>query len=279
MTIIKRFAVVGNPINHSLSPFIHDAFGRQLKITLQYDRILSSINDFADVIRSFFDGGGSGLNITVPFKEKAFSLMHNLTPRASRAFAVNTIYLDEKMRLCGDNTDGIGLRRDLEKNLAITLARKNILLFGAGGAARGVLGDLLEAAPNGITIANRTPEKAINLAQQFKLLADTHNVDLNAGGIDLATKCPYDLVINATSRGLSREAPNDFKVLKDGLVYDLLYGEHSKPLLELGKQKGADVVDGLGMLVEQAAEAFCCWHNVYPDTVQVLQLLRSERAQ
>lgn len=274
----KIFAVVGNPIEHSLSPMIHNAFAKQVGIKLSYERILASIDDFSSIVNNFLREGGTGLNVTLPFKEKAYLLVKKITERAKLAKAVNTIYLDKEGYLCGDNTDGVGLRRDLEKNLNIVLAHKEILLLGSGGAARGIVGELLKANPRRLIIANRTASRAEELVAAFdRTLAE--NVDLRGGGLELGVEREYDIVINASSRGFSGDEPVNFNVIAGGVVYDLSYGLHSEPLLRVGRNKGAIAIDGLGMLVEQAAEAFFCWHGIFPNTSALLTVLRSEKAE
>lgn len=274
MKTIQRFAVIGNPIEHSLSPVIHDAFAQKLGIDLRYERILASVDEFSEMVGAFFSEQGVGLNVTLPFKEKAFLLVKHLTERSKNACAVNTIYLNKERHLCGDNTDGIGLRRDLEKNLKVELCGKKILLFGAGGAARGVVGELIHAKPFSLTVANRTFSRAEELIELLKQSADPC-IQLTGGGLELGVCQDYDVVINASSRGFSNDEPIDFHVKSDGLVYDLSYGPHSKPFLNFGKRKCKRVTDGLGMLVEQAAEAFFCWHGIFPDTLSVITALRT----
>lgn len=273
--ICKRFAVIGNPIEHSLSPFIHESFAKQVGVQVQYDRILTFSDNFSTTLYEFFKQGGTGVNITLPFKETAYLLVENCTARARDAGAVNTIYLDKQGHLYGDNTDGIGLRRDLEKNLRVNLNDKKILLIGAGGAAKGIAGALLCGNPYSLTIANRTVTKAENLVTQLQsFLAPCHS-DILGGGLELAIQQDYDIVINASSQGFMGNSPTEFKVKVGGLAYDLSYGIHSRAFLDFAASKGARAVDGLGMLIEQAAEAFFCWHGVFPETCFLLSSMRT----
>ena len=262
-----RYAVFGHPIAHSKSPLIHAAFARQTGQNLTYEAILAPLEGFADSIEQFRTGGGKGANITVPFKEQAFALCTQRTGRAELAGAVNTLKFENDDFL-GDNTDGAGLVADLTRNLGIELAGKHILLLGAGGAARGVIGPLLECSPATLVIANRTASKARDLAAHFD-----HRV---AGcGLD-EVNTPFDLAINATAASLGGELPAiSAQVFKPAsLAYDMMYGKGPTPFLKLAQENGAKTADGLGMLVEQAAEAFYVWRGVRPDTRPVIESLR-----
>jgi shikimate dehydrogenase len=260
-----RYAVFGNPIAHSKSPRIHALFAAQTAQDLGYAAILAPLDGFAASVRDFIAAGGRGANVTVPFKEEAFHLATGLTPRAQAAGAVNTLTFDgAAMR--GDNTDGAGLVRDLTVNLGCAVAGKRVLLLGAGGAARGVVLPLLDEQPAELFIANRTAEKATALAGHFGVAG---------GGFDALAGRSFDLVINATSAGLGGAGlalpPGVFA--PGSLAYEMLYGRET-PFMAQAAADGARVADGLGMLVEQAAEAFCVWRGVRPDTASVLAALR-----
>jgi shikimate dehydrogenase len=270
---MDRYAVIGNPIAHTKSPRIHAEFARQTGQALEYGRILGHSDRFADTVRTFFAGGGLGLNVTVPFKEAAWALANELSATAQAAGAVNTLIALPDRRLRGDNTDGVGLVRDLADNHGFSFAGRNVLLLGAGGAARGVLRPLLEAGPAGLTVANRTAQKARDLAA----LAGDDGTATGCGLEDLAG-ARFDLIVNATSAGLAGEVP---PIPGDCLApgswtYDMLYGDAPTPFCRWGLGHGAaQALDGLGMLVEQAAEAFRLWRGINPLTAPVIALLRS----
>ena len=267
-----RYAVFGHPIAHSKSPQIHAAFARQTGQEMTYDAILAPLDGFADSVAQFIAGGGRGANVTVPFKEEAFKLAGRLSPRAQRAGAVNTLRFDAD-GIVGDNTDGAGLVADLTRNLHCTLAGKRILLLGAGGAARGVIEPLLEQQPATLVIANRTVSRAQELARLF-------GPALPEGGVTAcsfdAADTPFDVVINATAASLAGElpplSPRIFSA--NTLAYDMMYGRDT-PFLTFAATHGAITADGLGMLVEQAAEAFYGWRGVRPDTATVISALRA----
>lgn len=267
-----RYAVFGNPIRHSRSPDIHHAFAAQTNDDLAYERIEAPLNGFADAVAAFFDAGGLGANVTVPFKEQACALCEVLTDRARQAGAVNTLWRRQG-RLHGDNTDGAGLVADLRDNLGWSLAGQRLLILGAGGAVRGVLGPLLEQRPAELVIANRTLARAEALAHRFT----TTDVPVRAC-TPAALAGPFDIVINAVSAGLHGEMP----ALPKGLVaphsraYDMVYGERPTPFMGWAGAGGArETRDGLGMLVEQAAEAYRIWRGWRPETADVLAALRS----
>lgn len=266
-----RYAVFGNPIEHSLSPQIHAQFARQTGQDLTYEAILAPLDGLAESLSEFQRNGGDGANITVPFKEQAFALCTQRSARAQLAGAVNTIKFDGAS-IEGDNTDGAGLIADLTRNLGFTIKGACILLVGAGGAARGVIGPLLEQTPAQLVIVNRTASRAQALAEHFAHLAPA----LLARSLDEAG-ADYDLVINATSASLANDAPRlPPQVYKPGtLAYDMMYGAAPSPFLLQAQARGARVANGLGMLVEQAAEAFYIWRGVRPDTQSVLARLRS----
>lgn len=268
----QRFAVFGNPIKHSRSPFIHSAFAAQCDLRLEYRALRVERDDFVRAATAFFDAGGSGLNVTVPFKEEAAALAAECSPRASRAGAVNTLWLDEAGIIHGDTTDGVGLVRDMVANLGWTVQSARVLILGAGGAVRGVLEPLLRELPAAVHIVNRTVARAETLAHEFGVLGD-----VTAGGYDSLAGREFDLVINASSAGLSGEAPS----LPAGILtercccYDLLYGPEPTQFMRWAAHNAAWAVsDGLGMLVEQAAEAFYVWHRQRPETQAVIHDLR-----
>jgi len=264
-----RYAVFGHPIAHSKSPLIHAAFARQTGQDMTYEAILAPKDGFADSVAQFIAAGGRGANVTVPFKEQAFALANRLSPRAQRAGAVNTLMFDAD-GILGDNTDGAGLVADLTRNLRCPLAGKRILLLGAGGAARGVIEPLLDEQPAALVIANRTVSRAQELADLF-------NRGVRACGFD-ALDTPFDLIINATAASLAGELPPlSPRVFTAGtLAYDMMYGRDT-PFLAFARAHGAANADGLGMLVEQAAEAFYLWRGVRPDTAAVIASLRQDR--
>jgi shikimate dehydrogenase len=271
MTAPALYCVFGNPIGHSKSPAIHALFARQTGEKIRYEAMLAPLDGFAASVQSFVVAGGRGANVTVPFKEEAFRLCHRHSPRAQLAGAVNTLsFVDGK--ILGDNTDGAGLVRDLTANLKTALTARRILLLGAGGAARGALGPLLEQSPAALVIANRTASKAADLAVNFAALGPVR------GGsyADLAGE-QFDVVINATSASLGGEVPPlpESVFAAEALAYDMMYGKGDTPFLANARSRGvANLADGLGMLVEQAAEAFFVWRGVRPDTLPVLEELR-----
>ena len=268
----QRFAVFGNPIKHSRSPFIHAAFAGQCGVRLEYRAVRVELGDFERAASAFFAGGGAGLNVTVPFKEEACALAANLSPRAEQAGAVNTLWPNQDGELCGDNTDGVGLVRDMVANLGWTVQGARVLINGAGGAVRGVLEPLLREAPAQVHIVNRTVSRAETLAQEFAALGA-----VSAGAVADLAGHEFDLVINASSAGLSGAAPDlPASVLTErSCCYDLLYGAQPTPFMRWAAQHAVWAVsDGLGMLVEQAAEAFYVWHRQRPETRPVIHELR-----
>ncbi len=266
-----RYAVLGNPISHSQSPRIHALFAAQTGQDMRYEAILAPLDGFPAAIEQFVAAGGKGANVTVPFKEEAFRLASELTPRARAAGAVNTLSF-EGGTIRGDNTDGAGLVRDLKANLGCDIAGKRVLLIGAGGAARGALLPLLEEAPAELIIANRTEEKAFRLALEF---AGKTDLLPEACGFGQLAGRSFDLVINATSSGLS-DAPLPLPprlFAPKSLAYEMVYGRET-PFMKQAQAEGSRIADGLGMLVEQAAEAFFLWRGVRPVTGPVLAALR-----
>lgn len=267
------YAVVGNPVAHSKSPRIHAEFARRTGQDLVYEAILAPLGGFAATVDAFRARGGRGMNVTVPFKLEAYGYAGEHTPRAERAGAVNTLRFDEG-RVLGDNTDGVGLARDIESNLGITLKGRRVLLLGAGGAARGVVLPVLERGPAGLLIANRTPERAVELRALFPEFAN-----LEGGGYEALAGRRFDVVINATSASLADALPPlpPEAFAPGALAYDMMYGRGSTPFLAFARAHGAGVcADGLGMLVEQAAESFFVWRGVRPDTAPVIGMLRHE---
>ena len=263
--------MVGHPVAHSWSPFIHGMFAKATAQNLVYRLFDISPHDFRREALRMLTGGVRGLNITLPHKQAAAELVNELTARAERAQAVNTIAFFKDTLLLGDNTDGLGLTADLERNLGITLADKRILILGAGGAVRGVLGPLLERELRSLTIANRTPDRARKLAAEF---ADLGSIS-GCGFGDLKGP-PYDLIINATSASLHGEMPDMPVGLvgEETICYDMAYGRGHTPFTLWAKSlHAARTTKGWGMLVEQAAESFLLWRGIRPDTQPVLQAL------
>ena len=262
------YAVAGNPISHSKSPAIHQRFAEQSKQAIHYGRLQPAIGEFAKVAKSFFAAGGKGMNVTVPFKLDAQVLADVLTPRAKLAGAVNTLWIKEG-KIYGDNTDGAGLVRDLVAQ-GIQIRGARILLLGAGGAARGVMGPLLEQEPAQLIVANRSSAKADELVGLFHDFANNHHVQLESHTLlDLEdhtnTPLAFDLVINATAAGLSDQSPLTAKAVSHVFVpssfaYDMVYGK-TTAFMQQALHRGARVSDGLGMLVEQAADAFLIWRG------------------
>ncbi len=270
-----RYCVFGNPVAHSRSPAIHARFAAQCRQDLSYEAILAPLDGFVATVGDFIAGGGKGANVTLPFKEEAFALCTRRSVRAERAGAVNTLAFTGS-GIFGDNTDGAGLVRDIEVNLEVPLAGRRLLLLGAGGAARGVIAPLLERRPAGLFIANRTADKAEALARQFSDLAA-----VDAGNLAKTAGRTFDVVINATSASLSGAAlPLPAGIFAPGgLAYDMMYGKGETPFMALAREQGAGhLADGLGMLVEQAAEAFLVWRGVRPDSAPVLAELRQRLA-
>ncbi|MBK6472868.1 MAG: shikimate dehydrogenase [Betaproteobacteria bacterium] len=271
-----RYAVLGNPVAHSRSPAIHAAFAQQTGQALVYERVLSPLDAFAGTVRAFAAAGGRGCNVTVPFKFEAFALAPRRSERATLAGAANTLRFDPEGWLA-DNTDGVGLVRDIEHNAGVALAGRRVLLIGAGGAAAGVLGPLLAARPAQVVVANRTPAKAQALADSHAAWAATHGAVLGARGLQNPGTA-FDVVLNASASSLQGEAsPVAVHVLApNALAVDLMYGAAAEPFLSWARAAGAVARDGLGMLVEQAAEAFFVWRGVRPLTAPVLQTLRDQ---
>ena len=270
-----RYAVMGHPIAHSKSPFIHRRFAAETGEPVAYEAIHVEPGDFRTAVERFRAAGGCGLNVTIPFKEEAYALAGRRSERADRAGAVNTLWF-EGTEVCGDNTDGIGLVRDLTRNLAIDIEARSVLLLGAGGAARGVVGPLLDGLPRRLVIANRTMSRAVDLARHFANQGPVSAVALGA----LAAE-PFDIVVNATAASLAGDLPPlpPGTLRAGGVAYDTAYAAQPTPFVRWGEAQGAAVAtDGLGMLVEQAAEAFRIWRRMEPRTRSVIDALRAHLA-
>lgn len=275
---MDRYAVIGHPIAHSKSPRIHAAFAAQTGEQLSYEALLAPLDDFAGTWVAFRNAGGRGANVTVPFKEVAWALCDARSRRAEQAGAVNTLAVGSDGRLHGDNTDGVGLVRDITDNAGWSLAGARVLLLGAGGAARGVIGPLLAAGAALVQVANRTPAKAETLAALFAGEGDVRACALATLAGPAAGDQAFDIIINATSASLQGErvslAAGWFHA--DTAAYDMMYGRDT-PFLAWAREQGlARRRDGLGMLVEQAAEAFFIWRQVRPRTAELLATLRAE---
>ncbi len=267
-----RYAVIGNPIAHSKSPRIHAAFASQTQQDIHYDRILVEEGQLPEAIDAFRSENGKGLNITVPFKNDAYDLADTLTERAQLAGAVNTLVLNNDGTLHADNTDGIGMVRDLTVNHGFNLNNKRILLLGAGGAVQGVLLPLLKQQPAEIIIANRTVSKAEVLCEKFSAYGN-----LSASSFDELSGKSFDGIINGTAASLQGEVPPlPSNILNsDGWCYDMMYSSEPTAFVRWGNENGAaQSIDGLGMLVEQAAESFKLWRGVQPETTSIIKLLR-----
>ena len=270
----EQYAVMGNPITHSKSPRIHALFAQQTKQRLVYTAIQVDPGGFKQAVGNFQASSGKGLNVTVPFKREAWELVNELSLRARRAGAVNTIALRADGTLFGDNTDGVGLIRDLRDNSGAALSGKRVLILGAGGAVRGILAPLLEERPALLVIANRTADRAAGLALEFATLGPVAGC-----GFDMLPGRQFDLLINGTSASLTGDLPPlpDHLPAPGAFCYDLMYGTQPTAFMRWAQQQGAvKVLDGLGMLVEQAAEAFFVWRGVRPDTAPVIAQLRAE---
>ena len=265
------YAVVGNPVAHSKSPLIHAEFARQTGEMVEYGRLLAPLDGFAATLRVFRDEGGHGANITLPFKEEAFALATRTSPRALLAGAVNTVRFDDG-EIFGDNTDGVGLVCDIEQNLGFQLAAKRVLVLGAGGAARGILGAIAERRPATITLANRDLAKAARVATALAAAGAIH-----VSSYAELRNSPQDIIINATASSIRNECPPlpHGAFAERALAYDLMYAAEPTPFMLFAKtEQAATVTDGIGMLVEQAAESFFVWRGVRPLTAPVIAMLR-----
>ena len=271
-----RYGVIGNPISHSKSPTIHAAFAQQTGQHIRYERIYAELIAFEETVQNFVREGGRGLNVTVPFKLDAYGMATSLSLRAQSAGAVNTLKFDGE-EIFGDNTDGVGLVRDITHNIGNSLEGERVLLLGAGGAARGVLLPLLEHKPSRVFVANRTADRAVMLAERFEAAAKLHEVELIGSGYDqLGVDDVFDVIINATASSLQAEVPPIPTTVfgPNALAYDMMYGPRPTVFMEFAKRNGTRARDGLGMLVEQAAESFLVWRGVRPETAPVLHAMR-----
>jgi shikimate dehydrogenase len=275
---IDRYAVAGNPVAHSQSPFIHQMFAQASGHAVHYERLLCPLDAFIPTLRAFATQA-RGCNVTVPFKGQAYALAGHATPRAELAQAANTLRFDgpEPADWLADNTDGAGLMRDIQHNAGRPVSGQRVLLIGAGGAAAGALGPLLNAQPAAVVVANRTLEKAQSLVDRHAHLALGRGVALQACELG---QCPerFDIIINASASSLNAvESPVPASVLRPGaLALDMMYGAAAAGFLNWARRHGAESRDGLGMLVEQAAEAWQLWRGIRPDTAAVLQALRAQ---
>jgi shikimate dehydrogenase len=268
---MERYGVIGNPIAHSRSPEIHQAFADQFDRSIDFTRILATVEDFDEIVAEFVKSGGKGLSVTMPFKQQAFELSHTVSDRALDAKAVNTLIIDSDGKVSGDNTDGPGLVTDMQVNLDWQIKDKTILLLGAGGAARGILQSLCQELPECLVIANRTESKAHWLASQYEGAVNVAGSSIN----QLAKS--FELIINATGaslQGSDLEIP-EIVVTTHSQCYDLTYAAHETPFIRWARLNGAaHTADGLGMLVEQAAVAFQLWLNQRPNTKPVIEKIR-----
>ena len=277
---IDRYAVAGNPVAHSQSPYIHQQFAQQTGQSLRYERLLCPLEAFSNTVQEFANGVENGTvargcNVTVPFKFEAFGLARTHTPRARLAGAANTLRFDKDGWLA-DNTDGAGLVRDIHLNAGVALAGTKVLVIGAGGAAAGALGALLAERPHTLVVTNRSLDKAQALIQSHQTWADDHGVQLQTQPLECCGE-HFDVVINASSSSLHGSGvPVASRVLRSGcLALDMMYGPAAQGFIQWAEQHGASGRDGLGMLVEQAAEAFSLWRGVQPNTAPVLASLRA----
>lgn len=269
---MDQYAVIGNPVQHSLSPQIHTAFAEQTGEALEFIRIETPIDSFIETLKQFQNDGGKGVSITMPFKHEAFKIADEHSETAHLAEAANMLILHEDGSRYAHNTDGKGFVKDLTLNYQFVAKHKKILLLGAGGAAHGIIAPLLDLEPKKIIIANRTKEKSVKLAEAMNLRGNVSGIAL-----DELPHEPFDLIINSTSasaHGANFHLPSEL-INESSWCYDLMYGDAPTPFLAWGKQHGAEkCIDGIGMLVEQAAEAFFLWRNVHPDTSTVIESLR-----
>ncbi len=274
---MSNYAVLGKPVSHSKSPQIHSLFAEQTGQEMNYSAVSLEEDEFDVYVRGFFAEGGGGLNVTVPYKGRAFALAASCSPRAELAKAVNTLFQDDEGNICGDNTDGIGLVTDIRQNNGIAIKDSRVLILGAGGAVRGVLAALVYEQPAAITVVNRTVAKAELLADEFADLASIEAMSYGVLQEAADTGRKFDLIINGTSSSLQGELPPlDVKLLAPGgCCYDLMYAPDDTAFVSWGKKCGAKLsIDGLGMLVEQAAEAFALWRGIRPQTSPVISKLR-----
>lgn len=270
---MDRYAVMGHPVAHSQSPFIHALFAVQTGERLRYEAICVEPGSFAEAVAAFQNAGGRGLNVTLPFKEEAFAIADVASDRAAQAGAANTLLFDSAGKCQADNTDGVGLTRDLQDNHGVELKGRRVLLLGAGGAARGVVAPLLAANPRLLVIANRTHQRGVDLASRFSTRP------VSALALSALEGRKFDLLINATSASLENQVPDISTdlVAKGGFCYDMMYAAEPTPFMRWSRNSAAErSVDGAGMLVEQAAESFYLWRGVRPRTREVIAALREQ---
>ncbi|MDB2544606.1 shikimate dehydrogenase [Woeseiaceae bacterium] len=267
----EQYGVLGDPISHSQSPAIHNLFASQLHQTINYKAFHVIQNELKKFITEYKKKGGKGLNVTLPHKTAVMEYIDEISPRAAKAGAVNTLIFDEN-KIIGDNTDGIGLINDLENNFHQNIKNKNILIIGAGGASRGIINPLMEKEPSSLTIANRTASKANQLVSRFQ-----QYLNIDACGIDaLKPKQPYDIIINATSSAITSTSIDFpcFIIAKNTICYDLSYGSSPTQFMLWAMENGAEcAIQGWGMLIEQAAESYLIWKKIRPDTSAILKQL------
>ena len=278
MPELDCYAVLGHPVAHSRSPWIHQRFAQLTGVSLRYERLLCPLDGFESSLRAFALGGAKGCNVTVPFKFDAYALAGQASARAQLAQAANTLRFDDPsnpQQWIADNTDGLGLVHDLQHNAGEPLATRRILLLGAGGASAGVLGPLLQARPAALVLANRSLDKAQSLVDRHQSWAQAHGVHLSAATLDAPGE-GFDLLVNGTAASLSQASLplHAGVVAPQALVVDMMYGAAAHPFLQQARDLGARTRDGLGMLVEQAAESFAIWRGLRPPTAQVLAELR-----
>lgn len=269
-----RYAVIGHPVEHSKSPQIHEAFALQTSQDISYEKILAPLDGFAQTVIAMRSVGFKGANVTVPFKLEAFQLADRLTERANDAGAVNTLLFDAH-GVIGDNTDGVGLVRDIQQNLGVDIQGRRVLLIGAGGAAEGVLHPIFEQQPSLLVITNRTLDKALRMVKKIEERGELRYVSVQAQAFEELQGQAFDIVVNATSAGLSDSTlPLPKGIFStDALAYDMMYGRET-PFMRFAREHAVRVADGLGMLVEQAAESFFQWRGVRPDTRPVIAAFR-----
>ncbi|WP_198263113.1 shikimate dehydrogenase [sulfur-oxidizing endosymbiont of Gigantopelta aegis] len=273
-----RYAVMGNPINHSKSPQIHSAFAKETGQKLEYTAIHVDVGGFAQAVSHFQAHGGKGLNVTVPFKLDAWKLADTLTERATKAGAVNTLILEKNGDIQGDNTDGVGLVNDIINHLGWSIAQQRVLILGAGGASRGVIGPILEHQPKSLTIANRTASKAAELVELFSDVKADNTQAIVGGSYDALNGQQFDLVINATAASLKGEVPPipDNILASNACCYDMMYAAQPTAFMLWASEHGVtQISDGLGMLVGQAAESFTIWRGVRPSVVPVIASIKA----
>lgn len=273
-----RYAVMGNPVSHSKSPQIHTAFAQETGQHIEYTAIHVDVGGFAQAVSHFQGHGGKGLNVTVPFKLDAWKLSDYLSERAQKAGAVNTLILNKDGSIQGDNTDGVGLVNDIVEHLGWPIEQQRVLILGAGGAARGVLGPILDKNPQSLFIANRTAAKATELASLFMDMKSAQTKSIDAGGYESLVGQQFDLIINATAASLQGAVPPlpDNLVSASGCCYDMMYAAQATAFMQwAGQHNVANIADGLGMLVGQAAESFALWRGIRPSVSPVIQAIRN----